>query len=144
MRITTQGDYAVRCLMVIGRSGEKGPVSIRHIVDKEALSQDYIEQLLLKLRRDRLIKSMRGVKGGYLLSRPARQISVKDILDTVEGPTFEVICARKKKAGKSCFHSNKRCVLRDVWKSLKGRIEEYLDGVSLQDLINREADATNK
>ncbi len=125
--------------MVIGRSGKKGPVSVRHIVSAETLPQDYIEQLLLKLRRGRLIESVRGVNGGYLLSRPAREISVKDVLEAVEGHTFEVICARNKKARKSCCHSDERCVLRDVWRGLKGRIEDYLDAVSVQDLIDKEA-----
>ncbi len=138
MRITTQGDYAVRCLMAIGRFGRKGPVSIRHIVDEEALPQDYIEQLLLKLRRGRLIKSVRGVNGGYLLSRPAREISMRNVLEAVEGQAFEVICARNKKARKSCCRNDERCVLRAVWKGLKGRIEDYLDGISVQDLIDKE------
>ncbi len=138
MRITTQGDYAVRCLMAIGRFGPKGPVSIRRIVDSEGLPQDYIEQLLLKLRRGRLIKSVRGVNGGYLLSRPSDKITIRDVLAAVEGQAFEVICVRNKKAHKSCCRNDKRCSLRGVWETLKDRIEDYLDSVSVQDLIDKE------
>jgi len=138
MRITTQGDYAVRCLMAIGRLGRKGPVSIRRIVDSEGLPQDYIEQLLLKLRRGRLIKSVRGVNGGYLLSRPPDKITIRDVLTAMEGQAFEVICARNKKAHKSCCRNDEKCVLRGVWEGLKGRIEDYLDSVSVQDLIDKE------
>jgi len=138
MRITTQGDYAVRCLMVIGRSGRKGPVSIRHIVESEGLPQDYIEQLLLKLRRGKLIKSVRGVNGGYLLSGRPQDVSIRDVLTAVEGQAFEVICARNKRARKKCCRNDERCVLREVWKGLKGRIEDYLGSVSVQDLIDKE------
>ena len=138
MRITTQGDYALRCLMAIARLGEEGPVSIRRIVDKEGLPQDYIEQLLLKLRRGRLIASSRGVNGGYRLNSVAKDISVRAVLEAVEGHTFELICGRGKKAGKKRLCCDDKCVLRGVWEGLKGRIEDYLGRISLQDLINRE------
>jgi len=138
MRITTQGDYAVRCLMAIGRFGQEGPVSIRRIVESEGLPQDYIEQLLLKLRRGRLIKSVRGVNGGYLLSSQPDEITIRNVLEAAEGQAFEVICARNKKARKSCCRSDERCVLRGVWEGLKGRIEDYLGSVSVQDLIDKE------
>ena len=137
MRITTQGDYALRCLMAIARLGEEGPVSIRRIVETEKLPQDYIEQLLLKLRRSKLIKSVRGVNGGYLLCCAAQDVSTRDVLEAVEGHTFELICDRGKKSRKrACCDDG--CVLRGVWKELKSRIEDYLEGVSVQDLIDRE------
>ena len=69
MRITTQGDYALRCVLNIARHGQAGPVSIKSMAREEGLPLDYIEQLLLKLRRRKLIKSIRGAKGGYLLEK---------------------------------------------------------------------------
>ncbi|MGE5280324.1 MAG: RrF2 family transcriptional regulator [Deltaproteobacteria bacterium] len=137
MRITTQGDYALRCLIAIARLGMEGPVSIRRIVEEEGLPQDYIEQLLLKLRRGRLIVSLRGVNGGYRLGRAAGDISAREVLEAVEGQAFELICSRNRKAReRACCDSE--CVLRDVWEGLKDRIERYLQDVSLQDLVEKE------
>jgi Rrf2 family protein len=136
MRITTQGDYALRCILRIAADGHKGPVPISRIAEKEGLSLDYLEQLLLKLRRSRLIRSVRGAKGGYLLNVPAGAISVAQVLEAVEGDVFEIICDRKRKDGKACKGS-KKCVLRNVWKSLKKRIEAYLGSVGLDELLRK-------
>ncbi|MFB3918704.1 MAG: Rrf2 family transcriptional regulator [Candidatus Velamenicoccus archaeovorus] len=136
MRITTQGDYALRCILRIAADGPGGPVAISRIVKKEGLPLDYLEQLLLKLRRCRLIKSVRGAKGGYLLNVPAASITVARVLEAVEGDVFEIICDRKRKDGKVCKGS-KKCVLRNVWKSLKKRIEAYLGSVGLDELLRK-------
>jgi len=126
--------------MVIARFAQKGPASIRRIVDEEALPEDYVEQLLLKLRRGKLIKSVRGVNGGYLLIRPAKEISIRHVLEAVEGHTFEVICSRARKPRKRQGRCHEQlCVLRDVWVELKARIEDHLDGITVQDLIDKEA-----
>lgn len=139
MRITTQGDYAMRCLLNIAKNGGQGPVAIRRIVQEEGLPPDYAEQLLLKLRRAGLIKSVRGSKGGYSLGRPGRKITIKDVLEAVEGGAFEVICSRKRKgAATSCRH--KDCVLKKVWIGLKGKIEDYLESVTLERLLGRRGD----
>jgi Rrf2 family iron-sulfur cluster assembly transcriptional regulator len=135
MRITTQGDYALRCILNIARNAGKKPVTIRCIVSDEGLPLDYVEQLLMKLRRHRLIKSIRGVKGGYVLSRPSSQISIKDVLEAVEGDAFEVICTRNKHAGKKNCKGSRECVLKDVWLYLKGMIEGYLEKQTLKSLL---------
>ena len=136
MRITTQGDYALKCILRIASDSPKGPVSISHIVEQEGLPLDYLEQLLLKLRRSRLIRSVRGSKGGYLLNAPARRISVGRILEVVEGDVFEIICDRNEKRGKTCKGS-RDCVLKDVWKTLKKKIEAYLGAVTLDELLKK-------
>ncbi|MDD5019886.1 MAG: Rrf2 family transcriptional regulator [Candidatus Omnitrophica bacterium] len=136
MRITTQGDYALKCILRIAADGPQGPVSISRIVDKEGLPLDYLEQLLLKLRRSRLIKSVRGARGGYLLNVPVASITVAHVLRAAEGEIFELICDRKKKDGKKCKGSED-CVLKDVWKNLKNKIETYLGSVKLKDLLKK-------
>ena len=135
MRITTQGDYALRCILNIAKNGPKGPVAIRQIVQEEGLPLDYIEQLLMKLRRSQLIKSIRGVKGGYILKKAARHISIKDVLEAVEGEAFEVICTRQKNMGKKNCKGSKDCVLKDVWLHLKKSIEDYLGRQTIQSLL---------
>lgn len=140
MRITTQGDYALRCLLNIAKNGVNTPVPISRIVEEEGLPEDYIEQLLLKLRRRRLVKSMRGVNGGYLLEKPVHAITVKDVLEAVEGEAFEVICSRRrKKEKKSKRCQNGTCVLRGVWLELKGKIDVYLASVTIGALAKKEA-----
>jgi len=135
MRITTQGDYALRCILNIARNGGQGPVSISRMVEEEGLPLDYIEQLLMKLRRNKLIKSSRGVKGGYVLNRRPGEISVKDVIEAVEGEAFEVICTRRRNLkGKNCG-SFSACVLKDVWLNLKNHIEGYLEKETIRSLL---------
>lgn len=136
MRITTQGDYALKCILRIAAESRTGPVSISRIVQKEGLPPDYLEQLLLKLRRGRLIKSVRGARGGYLLNVPVRSISVGNVLEAVEGEVFQLICGRKRKNGKVC-KGPEDCVLKEVWKDLKDRIETYLGSVKLDVLLKK-------
>ncbi len=136
MRITTQGDYALRCLLSIAAHGEKGPVPISRIAQDEGLPIDYIEQLLMKLRRRKLIRSVRGVNGGYLLERPAGDITVKEVLEAVEGEAFEVICARQKKSRKDDGRGD-GCCLRELWLGLKSTIDRHLNGVTIRTLLKR-------
>lgn len=137
MRITTQGDYALRCILNIARNAGKKPVAIRCIVSDEGLPLDYIEQLLMKLRRHKLIKSIRGVKGGYILGRPADQISIKDVLNAVEKDVFEVICARMKNSRRGKCKNSGKCVLKDVWQHLKTYIEGYLSSQTIASLLEK-------
>ncbi len=138
MRITTQGDYALRCVLNIARHSQAGPVSIKSMAREEGLPLDYIEQLLLKLRRRKLIKSIRGAKGGYLLEKAIGRMNIRDILDAVEGATFEMICSRRKKLNSHKCKGASACVLKNVWLRLKDKIEEYLTGVTIESLLNKE------
>ena len=135
MRITTQGDYALKCVLSIAKNCNEGPVSISRMVQDEGLPLDYIGQLLMKLRRCKLIKSVRGAKGGYLLNRDASLISAKDVIEAVEGDAFEVICARKKALNNKKCLSSDCCVLKGLWGRLKRRIEECLEKETIQSLL---------
>lgn len=138
MRITTQGDYALRCILNIARNSQsKKPVAISRIIEEEKLPIDYIEQLLMKMRRKRLIKSVRGARGGYLLEKDSGRISVKDVLEAVEGEAFEVICARRKQLNLKRCHDSEGCVLREVWLGLKGQIDGYLGQQTLKSLLSK-------
>jgi Rrf2 family protein len=138
MRITTQGDYALRCLLSIAGQKETGPVPISRIVEEEGLPQDYIEQLLMKLRRRRLIRSVRGVNGGYFLARDTGLITIKDVLEAVEGEAFEVICSRPRSSKKGLCH-RESCVLKNVWQDLKILIENRLREITIKDLLDKKA-----
>jgi len=135
MRITTQGVYGLVCVLRIAREARKTPVSIQAISKKEQLSIDYIEQLLLKLRRAGIIKSIRGRNGGYVLAKPASKITIKDIIECVEGSVFETICFSTVNIKNKCAEP-RGCLVRPVWLELKKRIEGYLKSVTIENLLN--------
>lgn len=140
MRITTQGDYGLICVLRIAQQVNKEPISIQKISQEEQLSIDYIEQLLLKLRRAGIVKSIRGRVGGYVLARPASRISMKDIIQAVEGSVFEDICARLKHRGKICVPKG-NCLAKSVWQGLEIKIEDYLNNITLKNLLDSQRKA---
>jgi Rrf2 family protein len=135
MRITTQGVYGLVCVLRIARAKDKQPVSMQIISKEEQLSVDYIEQLLLKLRRADIVKSIRGRTGGYILSRSANRITLKDIVEAVEGRIFEAICLESDKNTKKCLKLSD-CSVRKVWLGLRENIEDYLINITIKDLLN--------
>ena len=144
MRITTQGEYALRCILNIAKNSKDGPVNIRRMVEEEGLPLDYVEQLLMKLRRHKLIKSVRGVRGGYLLEKSPKHLSIKDVLEAVEGDAFEIICHRhESKNGAKC-KDPKKCVLRTVWVDLKSVIDQFLEKETMATLLTRRKKARKK
>ncbi len=137
MRVTTQGEYGLRCMINIGKNSKDGPVSIQKISDEEDLPRTYVEQLLLKLRRNRLISSVRGAKGGYLLARDPSEINMKDIIKALEGKVLEIVCDRRAKSRRTCKYEG-RCSLNRVWKELSININGVLENITLEDLIEQE------
>lgn len=135
MRITTQGSYGLVCVLTIARNTDREPVSIQVISEKEQLPIDYLEQLLLKLRRAGIVKSSRGRSGGYVLARPASQLTVRDVIEAVEGSVFDTICDRKKRKKDACVRP-RDCLAKPVWTELKARIEDYLGKVRISSLLN--------
>jgi len=129
MRISTKGEYAVRALVDIASQSGKNPVQIREISKREGISKSYIEQLFVKLRNLKIIKSIRGPKGGYLLAKDASNISIGDIIRAVEGPIALVQCVTNK-----CCERTSKCSSYSLWKKVSSKIEEQLDSISLKDL----------
>lgn len=133
MRITTQGVYGLVCVLRIARAKNSQPVSMQIISKEEQLPIDYIEQLLLKLRRAKIVKSIRGRTGGYILAYATSKITLKDIIEAVEGSIFETICFGSNQ--KKCIKL-KDCLVRSVWWGLRERIEDYLEGITIKDLLS--------
>ncbi|MFH1622316.1 MAG: Rrf2 family transcriptional regulator, partial [Candidatus Omnitrophota bacterium] len=104
------------------------------ISQEEQLPIDYIEQLLLKLRRSNIVKSIRGRSGGYILSNPTGKITIKDIIEAVEGNIFETICFGPNHRKNKCIKL-KDCVIKSVWLGLKDKIEDYLEKITIKDLL---------
>lgn len=119
----------------IAKHYRKGPLSIRVIADKQNVSVAYLEQLLNRLRKSQLVKSRRGPGGGYILSKKPGDISVGMILKSLEGPVAIAQCLDP--TAKTCGHVES-CVARLLWKSLGEKIENFLETISLKDLLQED------
>lgn len=137
MRITTWAEYGLICSLHLARRQDEGPVSGRDIALKEQLPPDYVEQILLRLRRADIVKSTRGARGGYALARPATEISVRAIIAASELATFELHCISHPVAEERCSSAHD-CSIRPVWVMLQQKIDEVLESVFLNDLLQDE------
>jgi Rrf2 family iron-sulfur cluster assembly transcriptional regulator len=130
MRMSTKAQYAVRAMVNLNLHSEGKPVSLRDISLRESISLTYLEQLFVKLRRGEIVKSVRGPGGGYLLARPAKDIQVDEIIDSVEESLVPVSCMDQKK-GCAC---EDQCVTHNVWHGLGEKIRQFLSSITLDDL----------
>ena len=130
MRMSTKAQYAVRAMVNLNLHSEGQPVSLRDISLRESISLTYLEQLFVKLRRGEIVKSVRGPGGGYLLARPAKDIQVDEIIDSVEESLVPVSCMDQKK-GCAC---DDQCVTHNVWHGLGEKIRQFLSSITLDDL----------
>lgn len=139
LRLSTKGQYGVRAMFEIAKHYKKGPLTIKEIAGKQGVSVSYLEQLLNKLRKTKLIKSLKGPGGGYVLNRDPGLISVGIILKALEGPVAIAQCLDP--SAKEC-NRIEGCVARLLWKSLGEKIEHFLETISLKDLIKEEKKIT--
>jgi len=130
MRLSTKAQYAVRALVSLNLASAGNPVTIRDISEREKISLTYLEQLFVKLRRGQIVKSVRGPGGGYLLARPADQIRVDQIIDTVEEILVPVSCMNDDG---SCG-CDLECATQSVWQGLGNQIRIFLASMTLEDL----------
>jgi Rrf2 family protein len=137
MRITTWAEYGVICALHLAKRADEGPVTGRDLSAREKLPADYVEQILLRLRRAGIVASTRGAKGGYALARPAGEITVREILAAAELQTFDLHCETHPVDEERCSASHE-CSIRPVWVMLQRRIDEVLEGVRLGDLLEAE------
>ena len=116
---------------------DEGPVTGREIAASERLPADYVEQIMLKLRRAEIVKSTRGAHGGYHLARDPERITVRDVIAASEHSTFEVHCTSHPVEEERCASSH-HCSIRPVWMLLQRRIDDVLESVRLSDLLMQE------
>ncbi len=137
MRITTLAEYGVICALHLAKRIDEGQVTGRDIAARERLPVDYVEQILLRLRRAEIVKSTRGAHGGYALARPPQEISVRDVITASELTTFDLHCVSHPVEESRCSAAHE-CSIRPVWMLLQHKIDEVLDGVRLSDLLHEE------
>jgi Rrf2 family protein len=143
VRITTQAEYGLICALHLARRVDDGPVTGREIAARERLPADYVEQIMIKLRRAEIVKSTRGAHGGYRLARPPQEISVRDVMNASEHSTFDVHCGSHPVEEERCSSSHD-CSIRPVWMLLQQRIDEVLQSVLLSDLLLQESEVRQR
>jgi len=134
MRLTTKGRFAVTAMIDLALRQNSGPVTLAAISQRQQISLSYLEQLFGKLRRHELVESTRGPGGGYSLARRADDITVADIIISVDEPLDATQCGGKE----NCLGEAGRCMTHDLWTGLNQRMVEYLDSVTLQKLVDQQ------
>ena len=132
MRMSTKAQYAVRALVSLNLTSDGLPVTIKEISDRENISLNYLEQLFVKLRRGNIVRSVRGPGGGYILARPATDIRLDEIVDTVEETLVPLSCMN---ADGSCS-CDSECTTQLVWQGLGNQVRDFLASMTLEDLTN--------
>ena len=136
MKVSTRGDYACRALLSLALHEDgHGPTSVRDIAERTGLPQPYLEQILLALKGAGLVRSKRGVGGGYVLARPAGDITLSQIVSAVDGPIVAGDFGRPHENG-ACEHEG-QCVLLAVWSDVGEHMREHLDSFTLADMVLR-------
>ena len=133
MRLTTKGRFAVTAMIDLALRQHNGPVTLAGISQRQKISLSYLEQLFGKLRRHELVESTRGPGGGYTLARPMRDVSVADIIFAVDEPLDATNCG-----GKENCHDDGPCMTHELWTNLNTKMVEFLDGVTLQELVDKQ------
>ncbi len=132
MRLTTKGRFAVTAMLDLALRQQNGPVTLSGIGTRHHISLSYLEQLFGKLRRNALVESVRGPGGGYKLARNSDKVSVADIILAVDEPLDTTQCGGME----NCREDNQRCMTHNLWATLNDKLYEYLNSVTLQDLVN--------
>jgi Rrf2 family iron-sulfur cluster assembly transcriptional regulator len=129
VKVSTRGDYAARALLSLALHGSDTPTSVKEIAERTNLPQPYLEQILLAVKGAGLVRSKRGVGGGYVLARPPEEISLAQILAAVDGPLTSLPDEHD--------HCEGHCVLQEVWIELSEETSKVLDRFTLADLVTR-------
>lgn len=137
MRLTTKGRFAVTAMIDLALRQDKGPVTLAGISQRQEISLSYLEQLFGKLRRHEIVESVRGPGGGYNLARRAEDVTVADIIIAVDEPLDATQCGGKGNCHSASHEHGTHCMTHDLWSTLNAKMVEYLDSVSLKDLVEQ-------
>lgn len=136
MRMTTKGRFAVTAMIDLALRQAQGPVTLSAISQRQQISLSYLEQLFGKMRRNGLVESTRGPGGGYSLGRKLSEVTVADIIQSVDEPIDATQCGGKE----NCGGDGVRCMTHDLWQSLNERMYDFLSGITLDQLVKEQLD----
>ncbi len=141
MKLTSKGRYAVMALVDLARFDSINPVSLRDISLRQGISLDYLEQIFLKLKRNNIVKSIRGTQGGYILSKNPNDIKLTNIFYAVDEKVKTVQC--KKDSKKGCNGKATKCITHNLWDELETHINIFFEKKSLGDLLKNTTNHRN-
>lgn len=134
MKISTKGRYGMRAMLDLAVNYAQSPILLKDVARRQEISLKYLDRICSSLKAAGLLKSSRGSKGGFTLSRPPDEITLKEIVEVLEGPLVLVGCTSDKKFCKRIGS----CVTRDIWYELSRAMEAVLGSKTLEDLVKRE------
>ena len=132
MKLTNKGRYAVMAMADLASYARNGPISLSEISIRQNISLAYLEQIFIKLKENKLVKSSRGVNGGYVLDKPASEIRLSNIIYAVDEEVKTLNC--KKSSKKGCNNKLTKCITHNLWDQLDQHINGFFERVKLQDL----------
>ena len=134
MKLTSKSRYAVMALVDLARFDNINPVSLRDISLRQNISLDYLEQIFSKLKKNEIVKSIRGTQGGYVLNKSPNDIKLTNIFHAVDEKVKTVQC--KKESKKGCNGKATKCITHNLWDELETHINTFFENKSLKDLLN--------
>ena len=134
MKLTSKGRYAVMALVDLARFDNINPVSLRDISLRQGISLDYLEQIFSKLKKNEIVKSIRGTQGGYVLNKNPDDIKLTNIFHAVDEKIKTVQCKKESKRG--CNGKATKCITHNLWDELEIHINTFFENKSLKDLLN--------
>ncbi len=135
MKLTTKGRYAVMAMADLAANGTGSPISLTEISTRQNISVSYLEQLFLKLKNKKLVKSVRGPSGGYLIEGNPKEIRISNIIFAVDEQVKTLNCNKDSK--KSCNGKSVKCITHNLWDELENHINNFFDKVSLNDVVKQ-------
>lgn len=134
MRLSTKGRYGLKAMFDLALNFGEGPVALNGIAERQNISVHYLEQLFASLRKAGLVKSIRGAQGGYILADHPQNITVGDIIRTLEGPLAPTECVADDPSNE-CLKAD-YCVTRTIWEKIRDSINHVVDSITLQDMLD--------
>ena len=141
MKLTTKGRYAVMALADLARFDNTNPISLRDISLRQSISLDYLEQIFFKLKKNQIVKSVRGTQGGYVLNKKPNEIKLTNIFHAVDEKVKTVQCNKDSKKG--CNSKVTKCITHNLWDELENHINGFFEKKSLEDLLNNNSEHRN-
>ena len=136
MKLTSKGRYAVMAMADLAKNNVKEPTSLTEISLRQGITVAYLEQLVLKLRKNNLVRSARGPSGGYVLSKPPGEIQLLSIISAVDEKIKTVKC--KKESKKGCHGKSVKCITHNLWDDLETHINKFFEENTLNDILFKE------